>query len=336
MVPMQLYSRVMVVLFAGLTLSVYTAAQNPQRSDSQVDLRVDVRLVNVVATVTDSNGRYVNGLSAQDFVVEEDGVPQEIVHFTHDRDVPVSVGLVIDTSGSMDRKIRTAIQAVDRFIRTLHADDDIFLMTFSGEPSLRQDFTPDRNRVKRALEGIRVIGGTALYDALEAALHKIQSGRHDKRAILLITDGDDTGSSATLEQTLGLVRKSELLVYALGISAVTYADRAEHVPFTLPTTGGTLPRRVPVLSRRDAVDMNVLRELADSSGGSAFLLSDSVVGGRENEIGKILQQIADELRSQYTLGYYPSRPSGGEYRKITVRTRTQHDVRARQGYTAPK
>src|SRR5215475_14498150 len=107
---------------------------------AQQSLRVDVQLISIFATVTDSSGRYVPGLSKDDFVLEEDGVPQEIAHFDQDENTPVSVGILFDTSGSMQDKLRTAVVAVDKFVRTIHEDDDIFLMTFSGRTSLRQNF----------------------------------------------------------------------------------------------------------------------------------------------------------------------------------------------------
>src|SRR5438094_7360211 len=107
-------------------------------------VRVDVRLVNVIATVTDNRGRYIPNLTQDDFTLYEDGKIQEISHFSQDQNVPVSVGILLDTSASMDRKIRTAVEAVDRFIRRIQPDDEIFLMTFSGQPFLRQDFTDDR------------------------------------------------------------------------------------------------------------------------------------------------------------------------------------------------
>src|SRR5689334_15269886 len=129
-------------------------------------MRVDVRLVNVVATVTDERGRYVSNLTQDDFTLEEDGKKQQISHFSQDQNVPVSVGILLDTSGSMDHRIRTAVEAVDRFIRRIHQDDEIFLMTFSGQPLLRQDFTDDSDKLSQNLRRIFPTGGTALYDAL--------------------------------------------------------------------------------------------------------------------------------------------------------------------------
>src|SRR5262245_41863051 len=180
-------------------------------------MRVDVRLVNVVATVTDTHGRYVSNLTANDFVLEEDGKRQEISHFTQDLNVPVSIGILLDTSGSMDRKIRTAVDAVDRFSRRIHEADEIFLLTFSGRPVLQQDFTDDRNKISQALRHLNATGGTALYDAITEGLLKVRTGHHSKRALLVITDGQDTASFAKLDEVLQSIRESELLVYPIGI-----------------------------------------------------------------------------------------------------------------------
>jgi len=314
------------ILLLLFTLSAMIAAQ----------MKVDVRLVNVVATVTDERGRYVGGLTADDFTLEEDGIVQKIAHFSQDTDIPVSVGIVLDTSGSMDRKIRTAVDSVDRFLRRIHPDDEIFLMTFSSQPALRQEFTSDREKLSEALGKIRPVGGTSLYDALSQSLQVIRKGRHDKRAILLISDGQDTSSVRTLDHVLQLIRESELLVYSLGITPLTYGDRTEHVPFTwpLPLPGTPTRRGVPVTSRRDEVDMRVLQDFGENSGGRSFLLAESFAGGRGAEIEKVLTQIADELRSQYTLGYYPTHPDDGRYHTIRVSTKGGHLVRARRGYLA--
>src|SRR2546427_11080178 len=181
-------------------------------------LKVDVALVNVVATVTDETGHYISDLTENDLIVLEDGKEQKISHFSQSNELPVSMGLLLDSSGSMERKIGTATTAVERFIRSIHKDDDIFLMTFANRPELRQDFTDDRDRLAKALRRVTVGGGTALYDALDEGLRKIKQGRHEKKAILLLTDGEDTSSFMSFEQAESMVRESELLVYCLGIS----------------------------------------------------------------------------------------------------------------------
>ena len=297
-------------------------------------IRVSVRLVNVFATVTDDRGRYVSSLMRDDFVLEEDGVPQNIAHFTQDKDIAVSVGIVLDTSGSMERKIRTATAAVERFVRMIHKEDDVFLMTFSGEPVVRQDFTNDRGKLSNALRKIRVTGGTALYDAVGEALARMRRGTHDKRALLLITDGQDTASVMRSAEANQAVRESEYLVYALGISPMAYAQNTDHIPFSWPLPS---PRngRILLSSQRDAVDMNVLNGFAESSGGRAFLLNETLVGGRASEVDRVLDEIAAELRSQYTLGYYPTHPDDGRFHSIKVTSKGGHNVRARKGYLAP-
>jgi Ca-activated chloride channel homolog len=305
-----------------VTISAVVAAQ----------VRVDVRLVNIIATVTDSHGRYVPNLTQDDFILEEDGKRQQISHFSEDVNVPVSVGVLLDTSGSMDRKIRTAVEAVDRFIRRIHPDDEIFLMTFSGHPMLRQDFTDDREKLSQALRRVIATGGTALYDAMSEGVTKIRASRHDKRAILVITDGQDTASAAKLEEVLEGIHASELLVYPIGISPLTYAKGPDRNAWGWPLPA-LLAGKPRMQARRDEVDMNVLRAFAESSGGRAFLLAETIIG-RGGQIEKILDTIAEELRSQYTIGYYPVRPDDGRYHSIRVRTRTGDTVRSRHGYVA--
>ena len=295
-------------------------------------VRVDVRLVNVVATVTDIKGRYIPNLTREDFIIEEDGKPQEISHFSQSVDLPVSVGVVLDTSGSMERKIRTAVDAVDRFIRRTELADEVFLVTFSGEPVLRQDFTGDRDKLSQALRRVPATGGTALYDALMQALEKIENGQHTRRALLVITDGQDTASAARLDAVLQRIRETELVVYPIGISPLTYAEGPAAVPSFSPVSA-LVPAKPQTSSKRDEVDLKVLAALADSSGGRAFLLAESFVG-RGAQMEKVLDTISNELRSQYTLGYYPPKPDDGRYHSIRVRTKNRDTVRARKGYIA--
>jgi len=323
-------SKSIVGILACAVLTV--SAQNP------TTLRVDVRLVNVVATVTEASGKFVPNLTADDFTILEDGVPQKISHFSQDREVPVSVGILLDTSGSMIEKMRAAIEAVDRFVKNIHKDDDIFLMTFSGRITLEQDFTNDRVKLSRALNSLSVGGGTVLFDALNRAIDKVHEGKHDKKAILLISDGIDQGSrSTTMETLLGAIRGSEVLVYGLGATPQVYADPTEHVPFTLPTPSSVARGpQAPAAPRRGnnnmAVNMTVLNQFATNSGGQAFLLSSTFIDNGGSNVDKILTTIAEELRGQYTLGYYPSAPDDGRFHTIKVTTSTGSNVRTRSGY----
>jgi VWFA-related protein len=323
---------------AGLTAAF--AAQTP------TTLRVNVRLVSLVATVTDTSGKFVPNLGIDDFSVEDDGVRQNVVHFTQDHNVPVSVGILLDTSGSMDRRLRTATAAVGGFINKIHEDDDIFLMTFDRSVSLEQDFTSDRRKLLRVLDSIRLGGGTVLYDGLKEGLEKVQKGRHDKRAILLITDGLDTGSRTSVPKLIDAIRGVEVLVYGLGTAEVTYADPVEHVPFVLPTPQGRGPapivnapsrgggRRGTAANTINGVNMSILTQFAEDSGGKAFLLTETFVNEGHSEIEEILTLIAEELRSQYTLGYYPTAADDGRVHSIKVTTRAGHTVRTRSSYLA--
>jgi len=344
-------------------------------------LKVDVALVNVVATVTDDTGQYVADLTQDDFSIEEDGKAQTISHFSQSNDLPVSMGVVLDTSGSMERKIGTATTAVERFIRAVHPEDDIFLMTFSTRAELRQDFTDDRDKLGRALRRLTVGGGTALYDALELSLRKIKHGKQDKKAILLLTDGEDTSSEATFDETLRATRESELLVYCLGISPSgsplsgrrPYPSGGPGIPGGGGTGGGTgggrrqpgtgtpfpfpipipgipgTPGRFPAFpspqqyprgggtggrAGEDTVDMSVLDAFADASGGKAWLLSGSWTENRGSEIQDVLDQIASELRNQYSIGYYPPHDlKDGKWHRIEIRMKNKrYHVRARKEY----
>jgi Ca-activated chloride channel family protein len=198
---------------------------------SAEQLKVDVGLVDVVATVLDDRSRHVPDLTTDDFIVYEDGELQQIEHLEQSDDLPVSVGILLDTSGSMEPKIGTATQAVERFLRQIHPDDEIFLVTFDDRPRLIQDFTDDRGRLASALRGVRVSGGTSLYDAVALGVDHIRFGKHDKKALLLISDGEDTASAASFSRAQQYVRQSEMLVYSLGIASGGEwcpGERAEH------------------------------------------------------------------------------------------------------------
>lgn len=327
---------------------------------SVAQLRVDVRLVNVVATVTDSSGRYVEGLKASDFTLEEDGIPQQISHFNHSNDQPVSVGIVLDSSTSMERKIGTATRAVDRFLRGIHQDDDIFLMTFDHAVKVRQDFTSDREKLWSALYKVKLSWGTSLYDAVIEGTDKLRRGKYPKKAVLLITDGVDTSSEEDYGEARISVRESELLVYALGIAA----DRRLRGPLSegdppVRIPGGTGPGRFPdpgpipgvgpspfpiplpgpgrrqlpgsIDASLDTVDMDVLHAFANESGGKAWLITPDT---RRNRLQDALDEIADELRSQYSLGYYPGHDlADGKWHRIRLTVNNpDYSVRYKREY----
>jgi len=339
-----------VALTSVLLLTVAVAAQ----------IRVDVQLVNVVATVTDSQGRYVPDLKASDFTLAEDGTHQDISHFATSNDLPISVGIVLDTSGSMERKIGTATRAVDHFLRDIHEDDDIFLMTFDDSVQVRQDFTSDRDKLWRAMEKVRLGHGTSLYDGVVAGVEKVRKGKYPKKAILLISDGVDTESRRNEDAARVAVRESEVLVYALGIAPEGGFSSSTTGPVPRTGPGGTsrvptspLPGRGPTIqlpggirlpiplpgpgrhqfpsptnprSNPDALDMAVLNAFADASGGRAWLIT---LDDRRNRLQEALDEIADELRNQYSIGYYPGHDlKDGKWHRIELETKN-HNYRVR-------
>jgi Ca-activated chloride channel family protein len=313
------------------------ARATPTAAPLQDTLRVEVELVNIVATVTGADGRYIEGLSADDFEIEDNGVLQEITHFSEDRNIPVSMGVVLDTSGSMAQRMRTALAALDHFIGSLHPEDEIFVTTFSNRVSLVEDLTSDRDELSEALTRVNVAGGTALYDAIADSIARVEAGRHDKRAVVVLTDGSDTSSKLGLGQAIETVRRSEVLVYGLGIDTLRFADPTEHVGFDWPLTPipGLPGVRAPSWTD-DPVDFQVLESFARASGGQAYLVSGTWTGGTQAEIDAVLNEVASELRSQYTLGYYPAAPSDGRFHQISVRAGGDgFTVRTRSGYLSP-
>ncbi len=320
-----------------VTLLLVIASMSSMAVPRQNTLRVDVELVNVVVTVTDGAGLYVSGLNPDDFIIWDEGVPQEIAHFARDNDLPQSVGIVLDTSASMLKRIDTALAAVERFARTLHADDDLFFMTFADRVSLVQDLTRDRRRLSRALLEARPWGGTSLYDAVVQSLETVASGRHDKQSILVLTDGTDTSSEFGLTDALEAVETTDVLVYGLGIDAMRFGDPVEHVRFDWPGTVLSGTANVLRRPRRESpVDMEVLEDFAEASGGQAFKVTRTWEDGRADDIDRVLDEVSAELRNQYSLGYYPSVSADGRFHKIQVHIRDHVDysVRARAGYTA--
>ena len=301
-------------------------ARPPQEADDEV-VRVDTELVTLTATVTDARGRYVASLRRNDFAVYEDGTRQELAYFNTGDRVPVSLGIIFDTSGSMIDKIDGVRDAVDHFVGSVAPGDEIFLVQFSDGAEVVQDFTDDRRRILRAVEDLDPRGGTALYDAVFLGLQRVAQGRHRKRALMLLTDGNDTSSDVSLRDALDAARKSEVIVYALGIG---HGERGsfghdEH-------SGGVFGGRM-----KDTVDMKVLNSFADATGGRAFELEGAHAGGRDL-VDEAAAEVAAELKQQYTLGYYPTnKRRDGSFRQIKVElTDRQLRVRTKRGYYAAR
>ena len=325
--------------------------QAPDKGQEGFKFRSTAELVNVTATVTDASGRFVPGLRQEDFVVYEDGVLQNVSHFSSDR-VPVSLGIALDTSGSMaGEKISAAQNAIDRFLyQLLDPSDEIFIYRFSGVPELIQDWTTDRRQLSRALGRITPAGGTAMYDAVAESVPLAQTGRNRKKAIVLISDGNDTNSRTDVPELKQLIRESEVLVYAIGIDGegeptMTSGggfppQRRQPIPFPFPLPGGRRPSPWPgssppgrgtstIYTRGDGVNVPALRELTDDSGGRTEIVR------HPRDLDPATESVADELSKQYYLGYSTTGKKDGRWHVIRVEVRDQNlRVRARRGYVA--
>jgi len=286
--------------------------------------KVDVTLINITSTVTDKNGNYVTDLKKEDFRVYEDGVLQGITYF-NSGDVPVSVGILLDTSGSMIDKLPEAKDALEHFAKTINPEDEVFLSVFNNSSFLVQDFTSDRRRLTKALGWIDAMGHTALYDTISKGLSKIKGGRHKKKALVLITDGNDTTSHLSLGRVQRYIKQSEVLLYSIGIG---HSERGSYGHGSSSFS-----------MRGDEVDANTLNAISEETGGRAFIIKGAHRVGGVDVIDKACQEIANELRYQYSLGYVSSNEiRDGRWRDIKVKvvSRDNLKVRARKGYFAPK
>jgi Ca-activated chloride channel family protein len=282
----------------------------------------------VTVTVTDPSGGYIPGLKREDFILYEDGVRQEITYFNTGENEPVSLGLIVDTSGSMRDKIERARQALRRFVDSIQPQDEVFIEEFNVQPVLLQDFTDSRRLLAQAVTMLRPAGGTALYDAILDGLRRVKRGRHQKKALVVISDGLETASLASLHQTINVAKRSGVLIYTVGIGNpnqnFSYGGSGLTVgPFSVIVGGGD-----------ERVDSRTLQEISDETGGKHFLLSTIDVVGSHAVLDTATQTISRELRLQYSLGYASARGGGG-YRSLRVETpRDDLVVRTQKGYAA--
>jgi len=258
------------------------------------------------ATVTDQRQHLVSGLRQGDFAVFEDGKPMVITSF-HQEDIPVSIGIVIDNSGSMRDKRQKVNQAALNLVRASNPQDELFVVNFNDEYYLDQDFTSNINQLKEGLDHIESRGGTALYDAVVASAdHLAKGARLDRKVLLVVTDGEDNASRDTLEQCVrSLQDLNGPTVYTIGILG---DDREAH------------------RAKR------ALTALAFQTGGVAFFPKDM------SEVDNISRQVAHDIRNQYTIGYKPADPNRPGYRSVRVEAHAagykKLVVRTRSGYYA--
>jgi Ca-activated chloride channel homolog len=348
-------TKLALTLVAALGAAVALSAQDsqPQAQDAQqraqepgFSFRTSAQLVNVSVTVTDANGRFVPNLRKEDFAVYEDGKLVNVTHFDNER-VPVSLGLVMDTSGSMaGEKMAAAKSAVERFLfGLLDQNDEVFLYQFESQATLVQDWTTDRRAVSRALARIQARGGTAMYDAAAESVPLAQSGKQRKKAVVIISDGNDTNSQLDVASVQQLIRETEVLVYAIGIDGGAGSSSSRgSVPKWLPPVKipipSPFPGRKPTItvgqppqrasrSSNDSVDEDALRSITDDSGGRTEIIRSA------RDLDGATAGIADELSKQYFLGYASGASKDGRWHSIEVRLkRGNHHVRARKGYVA--
>ncbi len=273
-------------------------------------IKKKVDLVLVPVTITDQSDRVITGLDKQNFKIYENKRQQEIQHFSSE-DVPISVGIILDTSGSMKSKMARAKEAVQEFCKAANPQDEFFMITFANQPNLVGNFTTDPEQLERELFLVGTGGRTALLDAIYLGLNKMRQAKQPRRALLIISDGGDNRSRYTEHEVTSQVKEADVMVYAIGIYDHTFPTQEEALG--------------PVL----------LSSIANVSGGEAFSVDDP------DDLPAIASHVGQQLRNQYVLGYRPENiPRDGKWHKIRVKLlmptgwKFLH-VRARTGYYAP-
>jgi Ca-activated chloride channel family protein len=272
-------------------------------------IHTDSRLVLVPVSVTDTMQRFVTGLNRDNFEVFEGAKPQRIQHFSSE-DVPVSVGIILDVSGSMSDKLDRVREAVNQLCEVSNPQDEYFMITFADEPRLAVDFTTHPDDLRKELVFTQPKGRTSLLDAIHLALRKIKNARYGRRALLIISDGGDNHSRHGEREIRGLAKESDVMIYCIGVF-----DR--YVPTPEELRGPSL-----------------LSDISDPTGGRAFTVDNP------NIMPSLARHIGMELRTQYVLAYRPQdAPHNGKWRKIRVRLRLPRkfaflQAHAKTGYYA--
>lgn len=301
----------LIVLSFLLLSSSFAQSPTPTPDEPDRPVKIKTDLVTLTLTVTDLYGRYVSGLTKNAFTITDNSQAQEIQFFS-DSDAPVSVGIIFDVSGSMEgEKIIKAQKALSRFIATSHPSDEYFLIGFNSRAQLLLDRTRDGDAVLRKLTLVKPDKNTALYDAVYLGAERVSRGSHQKRALLIISDGQDNASRYNFGEVRRLMKESDTIVYSVGI--------------------------VSANDGRDFAGMQgqaFLEELSSVTGGRAFFPQTDV------EMDEIFERIALELRHQYSIGYTPKdfQPDG-KWRKVKVKVKPPRGlprltVRGRDGYYA--
>lgn len=292
-------------------------ARNTAINESGFKIGVSVDVVLLYASVFDKDGRFVSGLEKKDFRLFEDGVEQEILSFTQE-DVPVSMGILLDLSGSMRPKYDQVVKAARAFIQASNPQDEVFLIGFNDEVELLLDYSNDFDEISDALENTTTTGATALYDAVYLGVQKAQTGTKTKKAVVVISDGQDSQSYYSIDEMIAKVRESDVQVFCVG-----FLDEK--------------PKKTFFGSYKDAElgkSYEALQHISKETGAKAFFPYNI------EDIHSIVAEIASEIRSQYSISYMSSNTArDGTFRRIKVAFEGKDDdihLRYRRGYYAPK
>ncbi len=290
--------------------------QDTPAADKGFTIGVSVDMVVMYTSVFDKSGHFVGGLKKENFKLYEDGIQQALESFSQE-DVPVSMGILIDLSGSMKGKIDQVRKAALAFIRASNPKDQVFLIGFNDEVELLQDYTSDIDEITDAFENTIVTGGTALYDSIYLGVQKAHTGSKPKKAVVVITDGEDRDSYYKLDELLAKVQESDVQVFSVG-----FLDE-------IPDKGffGKWSKSAPEKAR------DALTKIAEETGGKAFFPS------RLTDIHSIVTEIATDLRSQYSLAYFSGNAArDGSFRRVKIELNGAPNITARyrRGYYAPK
>lgn len=279
----------------------------------QPSFRAESNLVVIPVSVTDTMNRFVLGLRKEDFKLFDNGVEQPVSHFSGE-DVPLSIGLAFDISGSMDFKMRSSRDAAATMLRTMGPDDEAFLVEFNDKVDLTVPFTGKTEQIRDALQNVKPGGLTAVLDAVNFTLSQMKLARNARKAIVIVSDGGDNSSKYTAAQIESLVREADVEIYCMGVFD---------------------PLASLALSPEEVSGPRLLSEIATQTGGRAFAATVS------SDLPSVAARIAIELRNQYVLGYYPrDQVRDGKYHTVEVKVAQPPGVPAlkmhwRQGYYAP-
>ena len=286
------------------------AGQSGKPADADI-ISVDVNLVNILFTVADKKGKVVTNLKKEDFRVYEDDRLQNITNFSSESNLPLTIALLVDTSGSIRDKLKFEEDAaIEFFYSTLQRGKDrACVISFDSGVDLIQDFTDDPEKLANKVRQIRAGGGTSLYDALFLAVTKQLAGQQGRRVVILITDGDDNASRMSLTETLEAAQKNDVTIYSISTNSAAYFGSKE----------------------QDRGD-KTLKKFSEETGGKPFFPL------KIQDLASSFLDIHDELRSQYQIGYRTSNAKqDGTFRRIRIDvTDKKYKARARSGYYMPK